>query len=149
MKRAFWITIIILIIIQFINSKLPETAPAGEKDVANVEIVPEEIKAIMMKACYDCHSMETKYPWYSYVVPVKWLVKHDIMEGRHHLNLSNWADYEDLKKIKKLDDLKEEVENIEMPPGNYILMHREAKLNEIEREKLIAWADSTMNSYVN
>lgn len=150
MKKKIWIPalIVVVIVIQFINSRLPETAPSGPGDVALSENVPADVKEIMQRACYDCHSMETQYPWYSYVAPVKWLVKSDINEGRHHVNFSNWADYQDKEKVKKLDDLHEEVEKGDMPPSNYLFMHSEARLTESDRQKLINWADSTADSYL-
>ncbi len=149
MKKIIGAVIILLVVIQFINSKLPATSAPGPKDVAVVEKMPNDVKELMVKSCYDCHSMETKYPWYSHIAPMKWLVKSDINEGRHHVNFSNWGDYSDKEKMKKFDDIHEEVKKHDMPPGNYLLMHKDARLSDSDRQKIVSWADSTADSYLN
>ncbi len=147
-KRILWILLLTIILIQFIDYRLPETTVTGNDDIAYVEKVPADVKVLMKNACYDCHSMETVYPWYSHVAPFKWLVKNDIMEGRHHVNFSTWGKYTDLEKVKKLDDIHDEVDKGEMPPSNYKLMHNKARLTDEDRQKLVAWADSTADSYL-
>lgn len=147
-KTVLWIIGVLAVVIQFIDFRLPETSISGDKDVALTENMPREVKEIMTRACYDCHSMQTRYPWYSHVAPVKWLVKNDIVEGRRHVNFSEWGSYEDKEKIKKLDDINEEVKKSEMPPSMYLLMHTDAKLTDQERQKIISWADSTADSYL-
>ena len=149
MKKIIGIILAVLVIIQFISFRLPETSSGGNKDVGLTENVPSDVMNLMKNACYDCHSMETTYPWYSYVAPVKWLVKSDILEARHHVNFTNWADYTEKAKIKKLDDIHEELEKGDMPPSNYKMMHARARLSEAERQKLISWADSTSNKYLH
>lgn len=149
MKKVLWITLAVIVIIQFINSKLPETSSGSNKDITVAENVPQDIKVLFKNACYDCHSMETSYPWYSYVAPVKWLVKSDILEARHHVDFSKWSDYTEKAKIKKLDDIHEEVEKGDMPPSNYTLMHKLARLSDADRQKIVSWADSTSNKYLH
>ena len=148
MKKAIWITLAVIVIIQFIDSRLPQTAPPGPKELSVTEKMPSDVKELMSKACYDCHSMESRFPWYSHVAPVKWLVKSDILGGRRHVNFSDWGDYQDKQKVKKLDDIHEEVEKHDMPPSNYLLMHKEARLTDTDRQKIVAWADSTANNYL-
>jgi hypothetical protein len=147
MKKALWIILAVLVIIQFINSGLPETSAAGNKDLAVAETVPSDVMELMKNACYDCHSMETTYPWYSHVAPVKWLVKSDILGARHHVNFTNWAEYDLKAKLKKLDDIHEEIEKGDMPPSKYTMMHANARLTGTDRQKIISWADSTSNKY--
>ena len=76
---------------------------------------PPEIKTLLRNACYDCHSHETVWPWYSRVAPVSWLVAHDVEEGREHLNFSAWTDYKPLKQSVLLAGAAEEIEEGEMP----------------------------------
>jgi hypothetical protein len=137
----------ILVLIQFLNSKLPETALPGNKDFFVTEKVPDEIKMIISRSCYDCHSMQTKYPWYSHIAPVKWMVRHDIEWGRGDVNFSEWGSLEDKDKIKKLGEISEVIEKKEMPLPIYLFMHTNAKLSAEDREKLINWADSASESY--
>lgn len=131
MKRFFRIVgIIILIIlvgIQFIP--LDRTNPAVSREVQWDSPATRELA---QRACFDCHSNETLWPWYSYVAPVSLRVYSHVEEGREHLNFSAW----DQPNV----DLEEVVENIErggMPLSDYLLMHPEAKLNDSEKQTLI------------
>ena len=90
-------------------------------------------RALAQRACFDCHSNETRWPWYSYVAPASWLVVYDVSEGRKHLNFSDWARAEDA------DEAAEEVLEGEMPPTAYVLAHREAALTPQERRQLASW----------
>ncbi len=146
-KITFAVLGAVLIIIQFINSKLPETAPSTNDNLFIAENVPGDIQSVLSRACYDCHSMETKYPWYSYVAPVKWLLKNDINEGRGEMNFSEWGRMVDVDKVEKLGDISEVVKDKEMPLKKYLVMHPEARLSLEERQKIITWADSTAESY--
>jgi hypothetical protein len=137
----------LLIVIQFIDSKLPQTAPAGSQDLFVAENVPGEIRALISRSCYDCHSVETKYPWYSYVAPVKWIIKHDINWGRGGVNFSDWDSMDNIDKVGKLGEISEVIEASEMPLKKYLILHPEARLTIEERQSIIQWADSTAEKY--
>ena len=98
-----------------------------------------EVRVILRNACYDCHSNETTWPWYSKVAPVSWLVTSDVHEGRDELNFSSWGRYDTEQQIKKLKESWEEIEEGEMPPWSFILMHKEAVISPAERELLRKW----------
>ena len=89
--------------------------------------------ALFMRACADCHSNETKWPWYSNIAPVSWLVQHDVDEGREHFNVSNWLH----QKKNKGDEAAEEVREGDMPPLVYLPAHPEARLSETEKKELV------------
>jgi hypothetical protein len=114
--------------------------PPVERDVG----APPEVAALLRRACYDCHSHETVWPWYSLVAPVSWLVAHDVSEGREELNFSTWAAYGPRKKAKKLDELAEMVTDGEMPPWIYCLAHPPARLTPDEQRVLTAWSDAEL-----
>ena len=99
-----------------------------------------EVSALLKRACYDCHSNETKWPWYSQVAPMMWLVTRDVNDGRKHLNFSTWDGYEQGRKLKKLEELADEVGEGEMPMAIYLPMHPEAKLTKAEQTQLVDWA---------
>lgn len=101
---------------------------------------PAPIKQLLSRACYDCHSNETKWPWYTNVAPSSWLVHRDVVEGRKELNFSTWAQMPAQKQAKKLGEIAEEIEGNDMPPWFYVPLHAEAKLTDAERQQLIAWA---------
>lgn len=146
MKTTFKIIIItlsvIMIGIQMIPVSLPETSQDLTNDFILLENPPEEIKSILKVSCYDCHSNQTVYPWYSYVAPFSWLVAKDVREGRKELNFSEWGNQNRRRKINLLGDMTEEVESGKMPMEIYTLIHQEAKLDEKEMKSFIDYTKS-------
>lgn len=131
----------VFILIQFIPTNLPKNNTDHSNDIVQNENPPNDIKIILSKACYDCHSNQTVYPWYSYIAPVSWLVAKDTRDGREELNFSDWAELSKRKKIKILNEIAEEVEEDKMPLKIYTLVHRDAILTEEEISTLIAWTE--------
>lgn len=128
--KALAIVIIVAIAIQFI--------PYG-KDHSNPQVAAEPVwdsnktKEFFVRACADCHSNETKWPWYSNIAPISWLTQYDVEEGREHFNVSMWG----VQKKNKGDEAKEEFEKGEMPPWFYILAHPDAKLSQSETKEFM------------
>ncbi|MBE0568019.1 MAG: heme-binding domain-containing protein [Krumholzibacteria bacterium] len=100
---------------------------------------PAEVKEILQRSCYDCHSNETRWPWYSRVAPVSFLVAGDVKEGREHLNFSDWGAYDGAARAKLGAEVLEVVEKREMPLPIYVLLHGEAKLTGSELTTLRGW----------
>jgi hypothetical protein len=98
------------------------------------------VKAILKRACYDCHSHETVWPWYSYVAPVSWWVAKDVHQGREELNFSTWGAYSTKERVEKMQESREEVEEGAMPPWFYTTAHRDARLSREDRAMLHTWA---------
>ena len=96
-------------------------------------------QGLARRACFDCHSNETVWPWYSDVAPVSWLVTHDVEEGRGKMNLSEWD-----RPQRKAKDAVEEVEQGEMPPSTYLPLHGEAKLSNTEKQDLMDGLRATL-----
>lgn len=106
--------------------------------------VPADVRTVLRSSCYDCHSNETKWPWYSRIAPVAWLVASDVSEGRKELNFSKWGDYSVKKQTKKLKEIRLEINKGDMPPWNYLIIHKEAALSADDKNLLLQWAlDST------
>ena len=99
-----------------------------------------EVRRVLRNSCYDCHSHETRWPWYSRVAPFSWLVAHDVSHAREHLNFSAWNRYDPREQRKKLEEVWEEVEEGEMPLWYYLPLHSEARLAEDDKRRLRAWA---------
>jgi len=131
----------IFIIIQFIPYGKPSNQPLSGKDLFEVATLPQEVGIIFKNACYDCHSQLVKFPWYSHVAPVSWLLARDINEGREHLDLSKWGDLTKKGKLKLLDKISDEVNEGNMPLKKYTLMHKEARLTKAERDLVVKWAE--------
>lgn len=101
---------------------------------------PEPVKAILQAKCYDCHSNETIWPWYSYVAPVSWWVADHVIEGREELNYSDWGNFSDKRRAKKTEETYDEIADGYMPLKSYLLTHRDAKVTEEELAIIEAWA---------
>jgi len=115
---------------------VPRTNPPVEQTVE----APPEVLAILRRACFDCHSHETKWAApQSFVAPVSWLVAWDVAEGRDEMNFSRWNSVPPQKLAKIAKELPEEVEEKAMPPAIYLLAHPEAKLTDADRAALMAW----------
>lgn len=139
---------IIFLVIQFVPNQLPEVTENNPKDLLGSGLVEGEMATLLKTACYDCHSNETKYPWYSFVAPVSWLVAKDTREGREEVNFSYWTDIDMMDKLAILDDVYSEVEEEHMPLPIYLSMHSEAKLTPEDRQKIMEWAEATMDIVV-
>lgn len=94
-----------------------------------------ETKALAEQACYDCHSNETEWPWYSNIAPVSWLVQHDVDEGREHLNFSEWGNGR--REGEESEEMAEVIYEGEMPPPVFLITHAEARLTAAEKQALI------------
>ena len=101
---------------------------------------PAEVKAVLRQSCYDCHSNETNWPWYSYIAPVSWLVAKDVREGREHLNFSTWDRYGPGERAEIAGDAYEESAEGEMPLSIYLLTHGDTALTSDDLRILRDWA---------
>ena len=110
--------------------------PPGGGDVA----APPEVRAMLKRACYDCHSSETVWPWYSRVAPVSWLIARDVREGRNEVNFSIFTQYPEKRRRRKWKEIPEQIEKSEMPPWFYTAVHPEARLSDADRAALLRWA---------
>jgi mono/diheme cytochrome c family protein len=135
--KAGLIALAVLVLIQLVP--VPRENPPVEEEVA----APSEVRQILRRSCYDCHSHETVWPWYSRIAPLSWLVAYDIREAREHLNFSTWNRYDDAKRRHKLEEAWEEVEEGEMPLWLYLPLHPEARLSQKDRDAIRAWVAST------
>jgi hypothetical protein len=135
-KWALGVLMISLMAIQLVP--VNRTNPPVETEVpASVEV-----RSILRRACYDCHSNETVWPWYSRIAPISWLIARDVREGREELNLSTWNRYTTKQQLKKLKDSWDEVAEGEMPPWMYLPPHPDARLSADDRTALRAWSRS-------
>lgn len=136
--------VVLLVLIQFfrIDKNNPPAVPS--KDFLNISAPPAEIAGLIRSACYDCHSHETKYPWYTNVAPVSWWIWNHIVEGREELNFSTWIDYPIDKRAHKLEEAVELVREGVMPLKSYTIVHGEARLTAAQRDQLAAWFENEM-----
>ena len=101
---------------------------------------PPEITRLVERACQNCHSERTEWPWYSYLAPMSWIVEKDVSSARTHMNLSRWQDYSAEQRIDLLTRMGVEVRNRKMPLPKYLKMHPEAQLSAEDVQQLYSWA---------
>jgi hypothetical protein len=137
MKKLLTVLLVAFIIIQFFPIDKTNPAPTPGMDFLRIKNTSPEIAKIINSSCYDCHSNETKYPWYSNFAPASWFLQNHIKEGRKHLNFSTFAMYEPKIQAHKLQECIEMLEKKEMPLESYFIGHQEAKLTDEQRKILI------------
>lgn len=132
--RVGTILLVAPIAIQFVP--IERTNPPVESDVP----APDELKAVLRRSCYDCHSNEARWPWYSRIAPISWLIANDVKEGRREVNFSVWNQFTGSRRARKFKEIVEQVEQNKMPQWYYVVMHPEAKLSGSDKEMIINWA---------
>jgi hypothetical protein len=141
-RNAALVFLAVIVAIQMVRPARtnPPTDPARAL-TARLPVTSEAL-AVMNRACRDCHSNDTTWPWYSNVAPVSWLVIDHVKSGRRHFNYSEWARYEPDKASKLLHDICEETRDGSMPMGSYTLVHRDARLSDRDVQALCSWTRS-------
>lgn len=124
--------------------RIDKTNPVSEakNDYLAIELPNDNIKMILKESCYDCHSNETTFPWYSNVAPLSWWLKGHVDNGRKKLNFSDWGTYANNKKSHKIQESIDAVSDKWMPLGSYTMMHPKGKLSKENRALLIEYFKS-------
>jgi Haem-binding domain len=151
MKKVLLVLLAAFVIIQFFRpAKNTASGPeAYAKDISKVHAVPADVQLILQKACNDCHSNNTEYPWYSNIQPVAWWLNDHVQEGKKELNFSEFAGYNLRRQYHKLEEVEEQVKEGEMPLSSYTVIHKEAKLTETEKNALYNWVNALRDSMRN
>ena len=139
LRRTFQILIVAFIIIQFFRPAKNRSVGISNNDITKLYTVPADVQSILKTSCYDCHSNNTIYPWYSYIQPVAWWLNGHIKDGKRGLNFSEFAGYRIRKQYKRLEDINELVKKNEMPLDTYLWIHKYAKLNDQQKLILANW----------
>lgn len=137
MKKVLIIIIVAFILIQFFQIDKSNPVATPQMDFLKIKNTPEKTATLIRNACYDCHSNESKYPWYSNVQPFGWFLENHIQEGRKELNFSTFATYEKKRQVKKLKEAAELIEKGKMPLDSYVIAHPEANLSAADKKELI------------
>lgn len=126
---------------QFFRSPRNDGPADGPQSILEQHPVPDEVRKILQRACYDCHSNHTAYPWYASIQPVAWWLNRHVREGKAELNFSEFAAYDPKRAVRKLQATADEVLDRHMPLKSYLLMHRDAKLTDADVALLTQWAE--------
>src|SRR6476660_3766219 len=124
LKKILLGLLVILVLIQFIRPVKNQSSAATPDDIFNHYQAPDSIKAMIRTSCYDCHSDNTNYPWYSEIQPVAWWLDHHVEEGKNELNFSDFEAFNTRFKSHKLDEVMDEVKGENMPLKSYLISHQ-------------------------
>jgi ABC-type nickel/cobalt efflux system permease component RcnA len=141
LKRIALVLLIAFAAIQFWRPDRTNPPVDRSRTIQAVMPVPPHVDAILRRSCYDCHSNETVWPWYSNVAPMSWRVADHIHEGREHLNFSNWAAYPPRDAHHLLEETCEEVKERHMPLKDYLFLHPKARLSDADVRALCEWSE--------
>lgn len=143
MKKNIFFSLIVFLLLQFYqparNSDNGQVLPIH---IAKVYNIPIKVQQTLQNSCYDCHSNNTHYPWYSYLQPSRFLMEYHIKTGKENLNFSEWGNYSRRRQETKLDRIAKQIESNEMPLASYTLIHQKAKLSEQQKQEIIAWINT-------
>ena len=141
-KKVIFALAAFLVVIQFMQPRQTNPPIVPSRALAAHVPVPEEVQSILMRACGDCHSNQTVWPWYSHVAPLSWMIVDDVNEGRRHMNLQDSGARVPGAATDRPFDLCKEVREAGMPPFTYRIMHKGARLAPQEIDALCSWSQS-------
>lgn len=145
LKRGALAGIGVLLVIQFVRPTRNVADSNMANDIAQLH-VPQDIQNILRTSCYDCHSDNTRYPWYAEVQPIGWWLNSHIQEGKRNLNFSQFADYRPRRQYIKLKQIAEQVDEGEMPLPSYLIIHTDARVSQEQKSRLLDWANTARDS---
>ncbi len=145
-KKILLALLILFITIQFIQPAHNISGQVLPTDITKTVNVPDNVLNIFKNACYDCHSNNTRYPWYVYIQPMGWMMSNHISNGKKDLNFSEFESYSTRRQESKLKSIASQVKDGEMPISSYTIMHTDARLSKEQKELIIDWATSTKDS---
>ena len=136
----------VLLVIQFIHPKRNRSEGTQPNYIGNNFAIPADVKSILVKACNDCHSNNTRYPWYSKIQPVHWWLDKHIRNGKKGVNFDEYTNKRLRYQFHKMEETIEMVKEGEMPIKSYKWTHKDARLTADERKKIVDWANSVMDT---
>lgn len=145
-KKILLALLLLFIAIQFIRPAHNKSEQVQPTDFAKIYTVPDSIQIILRTACYDCHSENTHYPWYSNIQPLAWIMANHIKNGKDKLNFSEFGNYTVRRQISKLKGIAGQIKDDEMPLSSYKMLHKNARLSQVEKILLIDWMQKKADS---
>jgi len=145
-KKTLLTIVIVILIIQFIRPERNSTLLNSTNSLELNYQTPKNVSGLLRTSCYDCHSNNTIYPWYSNIQPFAWWQQQHVNDGKKELNFDEFNSYTSKKKKHKLDEVIEVIQDDEMPLASYTLIHRNAVLSEENKVALVTWAKQLQNT---
>lgn len=145
-KKILLVLFIAFIAIQFIRPTRNKGDGILATDISKLVSMPDSVQVILKNACYDCHSNNTNYPWYSNIQPMSWLMAKHIKQGKAVLNFSEFGNYSARKQLSKLTGIANSIKDDIMPLSSYKWMHKNARLDANEKALIINWVQQSKDS---
>lgn len=134
------------IVIQFMQPARNQSGQAVQSDILTTYSIPDNVYTLFKNACFDCHSNNTNYPWYSNIQPMGWLLAQDIENGKAKLNFNDLGSLSSRRRVSKLQEIENMIKDGTMPLPAYKLMHKNARLTKEQQDLLIRWIEETKDS---
>ena len=138
--------LIVFIAIQFIQPAHNISGQVLPTDITKTVNVPDKVLAIFKNSCYDCHSNNTRYPWYVYIQPMGWMMARHIKNGKDNLDFSDFGSYSQRKQANKLRAIETSIKEGSMPLSSYTIMHGDAKLSTEDKKLITDWVSNAKDS---
>ena len=145
-RKIMLVLLAVLVIIQFIHPKKNKAEGVQPNYIGNTFAIPADVKTILAKACYDCHSNNTRYPWYANLQPLHWWLEKHIKNGKKEINFDDYTNKSLRYQYHKMEEVIEQVKEGEMPLNSYTWIHKDAKLTTEEKAKITGWAQSVLDT---
>ena len=146
LKKIGIVLLIALVLIQFFHPKRNNSEGPQPNYIGNAYAIPADVKTILTKACNDCHSNDTRYPWYCNIQPVDWWTAKHVRNGKKAINFDEYTNRPLRYQYHKMEETIEMVEDGKMPLNSYLWIHKDAKLTAGEKKAVIGWANSVMDT---
>jgi hypothetical protein len=146
-KAVMLAFLIIILAIQFSQPAWNKNGQVVNKDFSKVFTVPGNVQGILKKSCFDCHSNQTEYPWYTYIQPIGWWMDSHIRKGKEELNFSEFRSYSKRRQMSKLKSIAESIEDETMPLPSYTLINKKTRLSKDDKTLILNWAKNTRDSF--
>lgn len=132
-------------LLQLIPKKVNKSHELLATDITRIYTIPAEVQSILTNSCYDCHSNNTRYPWYAHIQPIRFILDNHVDDGKRELNFSEFGSYTKKRQRSKFNAIEESIQHGSMPIDSYILMHAGARLSNEEKERVYAWIAQSKN----
>ena len=142
LKKILLVLLIVLIVIQFIKPQKNIHAGAEPADISTLYTIPPGVDSLLAVACKDCHTNNTRYPWYNNFQPVAWFLANHVKDGKRSFNLNEFATYPVARQYDKIEEIKKQIDKGDMPLSSYTLIHKDARLTDAEKKVIISWSEN-------
>lgn len=146
LRRPLLVLLTLFAVIQLIRPARNQSVQSVPSDISNSVSIPDTVYRLFKNACFDCHSNNTEYPWYSDIQPVGWLLARDIKNGKAKLNFSELASLSSRRRSSKLQEIKNQIRDDAMPLPLYRLTHQIALLTDEDKERIFTWIENANDS---